>query len=105
MTGPYVRRLALVPTIEILTDLFKAVSWSIAYVDMDNSTLVDFGTNKNNTVHWNVYRDVKAVPEERNSTIYDMTGQFRVDNVTESPIGVLGSQFWTLLEGIANHNV
>ncbi|KIM32358.1 hypothetical protein M408DRAFT_326953, partial [Serendipita vermifera MAFF 305830] len=70
------------------------VLWSLAYVDTDNKTLLDFGRTKDDTVHFNLYRDVKAVPEDRNSTEFDMTGQFRIDNVTEVPIAVLGAHSW-----------
>jgi hypothetical protein len=76
--------------------LSEAVSWSIVYVDSDGVSITDFGTNVNNTVHWNLYRDVKAVPEDRASNVpnIDTSGQYRVDNITENPIAVLGAHPW-----------
>ena len=73
---------------------FQAVSWSISYVDTDNKTFLNFGTTPDNTVHLNIYRDVKAVPEDRNSSKVDVTDVYRVDNITEVPIAVLGAHFW-----------
>ncbi|KIM32282.1 hypothetical protein M408DRAFT_326899 [Serendipita vermifera MAFF 305830] len=72
------------------------VMWSIAYLDADNKTLLDFGRSKIDTFHLNLYRDVKAVPEERNSTLIDvdMTNVYRVDNITEIPIANLGAHPW-----------
>jgi hypothetical protein len=72
---------------------FKAVSWSLSYVDTNNN-LLDLGTTADNTLHLNIYRDVKAVPEDRNSTTFDVTGVYRVDNITEVPIAVLGAHPW-----------
>jgi hypothetical protein len=59
-------------------------------------SLANFGTNVNNTVHLNIYRDVKAVPEDRTSNVpnINMSGQYRVDNITEVPIAVLGAHPW-----------
>ncbi|KIM32283.1 hypothetical protein M408DRAFT_326900 [Serendipita vermifera MAFF 305830] len=72
------------------------VMWSIAYLDADNKTLLDYGRSKDDTFHFNLYRDVKAVPEERNTTVtdIDLTDVYRVDNITEIPIAVLGAHPW-----------
>ncbi|KIM32284.1 hypothetical protein M408DRAFT_216300 [Serendipita vermifera MAFF 305830] len=70
------------------------VMWSLAYLAIDNKTLLDYGTSKLDTFHLNLYRDVKAVPEDRNSTIWNMEGEYRVDNITEIPIAVLGAHPW-----------
>jgi hypothetical protein len=52
------------------------------------------GTDSSNTLHLNIYRDVKAVPEDRNSSKADVTGVYRIDNITEVPIAVLGAHPW-----------
>jgi hypothetical protein len=73
---------------------FKAVSWSLSYVDTDNN-LLDLGTTADNTLHLNIYRDVKAVPEDRISpALGEIPDEYRVDNITEVPIAVLGAHPW-----------
>jgi len=65
-------------------------------VDDDNTTLIDTGTSAKTTLQVNIYRDVKAVPEDRNSTVVGGVPEdvYRVDNVTEVPIAVLGQHQW-----------
>jgi hypothetical protein len=72
---------------------FIAVSWSLVTVDDDNTTLIDLGNSPTRTLHWNIYRDVKAVPEDRISPVLGEVpdGEYRVDNITEVPIAVLGA--------------
>jgi hypothetical protein len=75
---------------------FIAVSWSLITVDDDNKTLIDLGNTADKTIHWNIYRDVKAVPEDRISPVLGEVPdeEYRVDNITEVPIAVLGAHPW-----------
>jgi hypothetical protein len=55
----------------VYTDLcyyLLGISWSLVLTDegsQGQQTLSDLGTKENNTVAFNIYRDVRAVPEER----------------------------------------
>ena len=56
------------------------------------------GATNDTAFPYNIYRDVKAIPENRsspysNNTI-DLTGQYRIDNATLAPIAVLGQHDW-----------
>ncbi|CAG7855207.1 SubName: Full=Uncharacterized protein {ECO:0000313/EMBL:CCA74901.1} [Serendipita indica DSM 11827] len=81
------------------------VSWGLVYVGDDNRTVQATGQTVNDTWEWNLYRDVKAVPEDReaNATIlqqYNITQEqlqsiiYRVDNTTQPPIATLGMHPW-----------
>jgi hypothetical protein len=84
--------------IMLLSELFcSAVSWSLNTVDSDNNT-VPMGSTNATAFPFNIYRDVKAVPETRRSPFsnvtFDPSGNYRIDNVTAIPIAVLGLHEW-----------
>jgi hypothetical protein len=66
--------------------------------DQGQQTLRDLGTNENNTVAFNLYRDVKVVLEDRPlpaGVVNDPQDPFmRIDNTTQPPIAVLGTHPW-----------
>ena len=77
------------------------VSWALVYVGADNKTIQATGQNISDTWEWNLYRDVKAIPEDReanatllaqfNLTQADLTASaYRIDNATQPPIATLG---------------
>jgi hypothetical protein len=88
--------------IMLVSELFySAVSWSLVTVDSDNNTVAMGATNE--TAHpFNIYRDVKAVPETRHSPLSNVTfdpGEwYRIDNVTAVPIAVLGLHDWDAVD-------
>jgi hypothetical protein len=74
------------------------ISWALVTPGSDNVTLVPIGATNDTAFPYNIYRDVKAIPENRsspysNNTI-DLTGQYRIDNATLAPIAVLGQHDW-----------
>jgi hypothetical protein len=75
-----------------------AVTWSLVTLDSDNTTLVPMGATINTSFPFNIYRDVKAVPEDRQSPFSNNTNNlsnaYRIDNVTVAPIAVLGQHAW-----------
>lgn len=77
---------------------YSAVSWSLVTLDSDNITLVTVGATEATAYPFNIYRDVKAVPETRQSPFtnssFDPSQWYRIDNVTVSPIAVLGQHDW-----------
>ncbi|KAG8832260.1 hypothetical protein FRC17_001657 [Serendipita sp. 399] len=86
------------PNLRILT-----VSWSLSYVDTDNTTLRPLGDNEDTGYPVNLYRDARVVPEKRplsaaaNQTIANWgvgPPTHRIDNATLAPVGVLGSRPW-----------
>jgi hypothetical protein len=76
----------------------SAVSWALVTLDSDNVTLVPMGGTINTSFPFNIYRDVKAVPEDRQSPFSNNTNNlsnaYRIDNVTVAPIAVLGQHAW-----------
>ena len=77
------------------------VSWALVYIGEDNHTVHATGQTANDTWEWNLYRDVKAIPEDRqaNATLlaeYNLTqadliaSAYRIDNATQPPIATLG---------------
>ncbi|CCA74386.1 hypothetical protein PIIN_08338 [Serendipita indica DSM 11827] len=75
--------------------LYGRASWSF------HKTVQATGQTVNDTCEWNLYRDFKAVPDDRqaNATLhqqYDLTQEtfhkavYRVDNATQPPIATLG---------------
>ena len=77
-----------------------AVTWSLVTLASDNKTLVAVGATNETATPYNIYRDVKAVPEDRQSPFSNVTSTFdpsewyRIDNVTVVPIAVLGQHDW-----------
>jgi hypothetical protein len=79
----------------------SGVSWSLVLIDEDDKgqqILRDLGTNENNTVAFNIYRDVKVVLEDRplpTGLVNDPEDPLmRIDNTTQPPIAVLGTHPW-----------
>ena len=76
----------------------SAVSWALVTLDSDNKTLVPMGATNETAFPFNIYRDVKAVLEDRQSPFSNNTiplsGTYRIDNVTVVPIAVLGQHAW-----------
>ncbi|PVG03770.1 hypothetical protein CPB86DRAFT_810345 [Serendipita vermifera] len=80
------------------------ISWSVLIIDEDDQghqTLTDLGSTNETTVALNIYRDVKAVPEDRpiNTTLLELIGMtqeqvYRIDNTTQPPIAVVGMHPW-----------
>ncbi|PVG03781.1 hypothetical protein CPB86DRAFT_748230 [Serendipita vermifera] len=76
------------------------VSWSLLFIDVDSQgrqTLNDLGTTNDTTVAVNIYRDVRAVPEDRPVPAginVDPQSLLRIDNTTLPPIAVLGVHPW-----------
>ncbi|CAG7855027.1 SubName: Full=Uncharacterized protein {ECO:0000313/EMBL:CCA74385.1} [Serendipita indica DSM 11827] len=76
------------------------VSWALVYVDNTTGIVHPSGETPEDRWQVNLYRDVKAVPEDRqgNATLlaeFDLTqaeleSTYRVDNVTQPPIATLG---------------
>jgi hypothetical protein len=90
-------KLILFATMPIFKIFYSAVSWSLVTVDSENNTVAMGATN--DTAHpFNIYRDVKAVPETRQSPIsnvtFDPSEWYRIDNATAVPIAVLGLHDW-----------
>lgn len=59
------------------------------------------GSTPETAFPYNVYQDVKAVPEDRNSTLepsFDPSQSFRIDNITLTPNGVLGQHDWDSID-------
>jgi hypothetical protein len=84
--------------IMLIFELFhSAVSWSLVTYDIDGNPVAMGATN--DTAHpFNIYRDVKAVPETRQFPLsngdINSSGWYRIDNVTAVPIAVLGLHDW-----------
>jgi hypothetical protein len=81
-----------------ISELFcSAVSWSLNTIDSDNNT-IPVGSTNDTAVPFNIYRDVKAIPEDRRSPFsnvtFDPNGDYRIDNITALPIAVLGLHEW-----------
>ena len=76
----------------------SAISWALVTLDSDNKTLVPLGATNDTAFPFNIYRDVKAVLEDRQSPFSNNTiplsGTYRIDNVTVVPIAVLGQHDW-----------
>jgi hypothetical protein len=75
-----------------------AVTWSLVTLASDNKTLVAVGATNETAYPFNIYRDVKAVPEDRQSPFanntYNLSTSYRIDNITVAPIAVLGQHDW-----------
>jgi hypothetical protein len=84
--------------IPISEPFYSAVQWSLFTLDSDNKTLVAMGATNATAYQFNIYRDVKSIPETRQSPFPDSTFNpsdwYRIDNVTAVPIAVLGQHDW-----------
>jgi hypothetical protein len=91
--------------IDLLTNLlfisfssFAEINWALVMVD-DNNKLVPTGTNSTNNVAVGIWRDLGVVLEDR--AVTNTTGWnavFRVDNVTQAPLGVVGRHPYDSIE-------
>jgi hypothetical protein len=82
----------------LMSELFyPAVSWSLVTYDADNNP-VAVGATNDTARPFNIYRDVKAVPETRqfpaSDVGIDFLGWYCIDNLTAVPIAVLGLHDW-----------
>ncbi|KAL1701434.1 hypothetical protein EV121DRAFT_282662 [Schizophyllum commune] len=71
------------------------VQWSVVYLDEDKTTFHDLGTSSSNTYEFNIYRDVKAIPDDEATEFFeDQTTYYRVDNSTANRIATVGVHPW-----------
>lgn len=79
-------------------DRILTVQWSLWTFDNDSQAFVPLGSTPNNSYPFNIYQDVKAVPEDRTppnpNTTFVPSDNYRIDNVTLAPIAVLGQHDW-----------
>ncbi|KAI5893274.1 uncharacterized protein SCHCODRAFT_02687371 [Schizophyllum commune H4-8] len=72
------------------------VQWSVVQLDEDDKTTFhDLGTDDDNTYELNIYRDVKAIPDDEATEFFeDQTTYYRVDNSSAYRIATVGMHPW-----------